>query len=100
VGSEGLVAGTGAASELDYQALAHKVGTMEGRNDVTSVHGVLVLNEAEAIHELDLSNLASAMGLEVALDVCLGGIAGEVTQVKARRRYLGHDSGGVGEALS
>jgi hypothetical protein len=40
------------------------------------------------------------MGLEVALDVCLGGIAGEVTQVKARRRYLGHDSGGVGEALS
>jgi hypothetical protein len=63
------------------------------RNNVTRVHRVLVLDEAEAVHELDLSDLASAMGLEVGLDICLGGIAGEVAQVEARTRYLGHGDG-------
>lgn len=41
-------------------------------NDVTGIHGILVLNEAEPIHELDFSDLASAMGAEVSLNVGLG----------------------------
>lgn len=42
------------------------------RNDVASIHGVLVLDEAEAIHELDLGDLAGAMAGKVSLDVGLG----------------------------
>jgi hypothetical protein len=70
------------------------------RNDVARVHSVLVLDETEAVHELDLSDLASAMGLEVALDVCLGGIAREVAQVEARAGYLSHGDSCCGSALS
>jgi len=78
VGSEVLVTGTRAASELDDEALAHEVGTMECRDNITSVHCVLVLDEAKSIHEFDLSDLTSTMRLEVALDICLGGIARKV----------------------
>ena len=48
------------------------------RNDVTRVHGILVLDEAKAVHQFDLSDLTGAMGLEVALDFCLGGIARKI----------------------
>lgn len=41
-------------------------------DDITRIHGVLVLDEAEAIHELDLGNLAGAMGVEVVLNIGLG----------------------------
>lgn len=41
-------------------------------NDITCVHGILVLDEAEAIHELDLGDFAGAMGVEVVLNVGLG----------------------------
>lgn len=68
-----------------------RMATKLTRNDVTRVHGVLVLNETKTIHELDLSDFASAMGLEMRLDFCLGGIAGEIAQVEAGRGYLGHD---------
>jgi len=61
------------------------------RNDVTRIHGVLVLDETKAIHEFDLSDFAGAMGLEVAFDFCLCGIAGKVAQIKACRGYLGHN---------
>jgi hypothetical protein len=60
------------------------------RDDVTRVHGVLVLDEAEAVHELDLGDFAGAMRLEMRLDFGLGGIAGEVAQVQAGRGDLGH----------
>ena len=53
------------------------------RNDVARVHRVLVLDEAEAIHELDLGDLASAMGREMGLDIGLGGIAGKIPQIEA-----------------
>lgn len=59
-------------------------------NDIACIHCILVLDEAEAIHELDLGDFASAMGLEMGLDIGLGGIAGEVAQIKAGRRNLGH----------
>lgn len=42
-------------------------------NDIPGVHGVLVLDEAETIHDLDLDNLTSAMGGKMGLDVRLGG---------------------------
>lgn len=61
------------------------------RNDVTRVHGVLVLDEAKAVHELDLGDFAGTMRLEVRLDIGLGGVAWEVAQVQAGRRDLGHD---------
>lgn len=65
--------------------LAPKVACREEechtRNDIASVHCVLILNEAEAIHEFDLGDLTSAMCLEMSLDVCLGGIAGEVPEI-------------------
>lgn len=89
MGSEIFIA-TGASSELNDQALAHEVGAMESRNDIARIHGVLVLDEAEAIHELDLGNLTGSVGLEVGFDVCLGGIAREVAQVQAGGRDFRH----------
>jgi hypothetical protein len=68
------------------------------RDHVARVHRVLVLNEAEAIHKLDLGDLASAMGLEMGLDVGLGGVAREVAQVKAGARDFSH--GGLVRSLS
>lgn len=40
--------------------------------DVTCVHCIFVLDEAKAVHELDLGDLASAMGVEVVLNIGLG----------------------------
>lgn len=60
------------------------------RNHVAGVHGILVLNEAEAVHEFDLSDLAGAMRLEMGLDIRFGGIAGEVPQIEAGGRYFSH----------
>lgn len=42
------------------------------RDNIARVHVVLVLDEAKAIHELDLGNLAGAMGVEVVLNIGLG----------------------------
>lgn len=41
-------------------------------DNVARIHGILILDEAETIHELDLSDLASTVGGEVILDICLG----------------------------
>jgi hypothetical protein len=39
------------------------------RNDITGIHGILVLDESEAIHELNLGDLSGAMGVEMGLDI-------------------------------
>ena len=39
---------------------------------IARVHGVFVLDKAEAIHKLNLGNLARAMGVEVVLNIGLG----------------------------
>lgn len=55
--------------------LNEMVGGLGGsltRNDVARVHGILVLNEAEAIHELDFGYLPGAMGVEMILNIGLG----------------------------
>lgn len=93
-------------------------------DNIPGIHGILVLNEAEAVHELDLGNLTGAMGREVSLDIGLGSwrrapvsagtcccwcgrrrserrslaaacrveltIPGQVAQVEAGGRHLGH----------
>lgn len=41
-------------------------------NDIPGIHGVLVLDETEAVHKLDLGNLSGAMGREVRLNIGLG----------------------------
>ena len=46
------------------------------RYNITSIHSILVLNETEAIHELDLSDFTSAMRCEVGLNIGLGGCDG------------------------
>jgi hypothetical protein len=60
------------------------------RNDVARIHCVLILNEAKTVHELHLSDVASAMGREVGFDFGLGGIAREVAQVEAGGRDFSH----------
>jgi hypothetical protein len=41
-------------------------------HNIPRIHGILVLDEAEAVHELDLCDLTGAMGREVSLDIGLG----------------------------
>lgn len=65
-------------------------GHTKSWDDVTRVHHVLVLDEAEAVHELDLGDLAGAMGAKVARDILLGGLSGQVAQIEPCRGYLGH----------
>lgn len=48
------------------------------RDNVARIHGVFVLDEAEAIHELDLGNLAGAMCVEVVLNIGLGSYSHKV----------------------
>jgi hypothetical protein len=42
------------------------------RNNVSGIHRVLVFDEAEAIHQLDLGDLPGAMSRKMSLDVGLG----------------------------
>lgn len=73
-----------ATRELDHQSLPHKLRSMESWDNITSIHGIFVFNEAEAIHELNLGDLAGAMGVEVVLNVGLGSGSREIAQVEAR----------------
>ena len=51
-------------------------------NDVLRVHGIIILNEAEAIHELDLGDVASPF-LEMILDIFLGDCGPQVVVSRA-----------------
>ena len=42
-------------------------------NHIAGIHSILVLNESEAIHELDLGDLPGAVSVEMGLDISLGG---------------------------
>jgi hypothetical protein len=42
-------------------------------NDISGIHSIFIFNKTKAIHELDLSDLASAMSCEVVFDIRLGG---------------------------
>jgi hypothetical protein len=41
-------------------------------NNIARIHRILVLNKAEAVHELDLGDFSGAMGRKVAFNVGLG----------------------------
>jgi hypothetical protein len=43
------------------------------RYDIPGIHGIFIFNESEAIHQLDLRDLAGAMRSKVSLDIGLGG---------------------------
>ena len=42
-------------------------------NHIAGIHRILVLDESEAIHELDLGDLSGAMSIEMGLDISFGG---------------------------
>lgn len=42
-------------------------------DNVTCVQGILVLDEAKAVHKLDFGDLAGTVGREMGLDIGLGG---------------------------
>lgn len=59
------------------------------RNNVARIHGILIFDEAEAIHELDLRDLAGAMGTEVSLDLGLGDFEWEErVSVAVQKKHL------------
>ena len=79
------------------------------RDDITGIHGVLVFDEAKAVHQLYLGDFSSAMSRKVGLNIGLGScrqrvswiarsdrvtslwtIAREVPQVQPGGRYLRH----------
>jgi len=63
------------SSKLNSQSLALEFCSMEGWNDVSSVHGIFILDETKAIHELDFLNGAGAMSAKVLLDVLFRDVA-------------------------
>jgi hypothetical protein len=69
---------TGASGELHRKSLGHKLGSVESWDDIAGIHGVLVFDESEAVHELDLGNLAGSMRREMRLNISLSDILGEV----------------------
>lgn len=42
------------------------------RNDISSIHRILVFDEPESVHQLDLCDLPRAMATKVFLDVLFG----------------------------
>ena len=49
-----------------------RLGETRTRDNVTGIHGILVFDEAKAVHQFDLGNLAGAMGSEVRGNIGLG----------------------------
>jgi hypothetical protein len=70
-------------------SLAHKTrsGLKEGRrftwDYIPSIHGIFILDEAKATHQLDLRNLARAMTAEMFFDILLGDWKENVTPGRA-----------------
>jgi hypothetical protein len=65
------------------------------RHDITCVHGIFVLDKAESVHKLDLGDLASAMGVEVVLNVGLGSYSarGPVSEFRRGERVQAIEPG-------
>jgi len=54
-------------------------------NDVLRVHGIIILNEAKPIHELNFGDVPSPVGLEMLLDLLLRDWAAQ-SQLSAESR--------------
>lgn len=73
VGSPGLSKTYGKLAKLLAHAQSGKSGRWQHTwDDVTGIHWILVLNEAKAVHDLDLLNNSGAVSGEVVLDIFLG----------------------------
>jgi len=59
---------------MRWPCMRLSVGWVDRRtwHDIARVHGILVLDEAEAIHQLDLGDFTGAMSVEVVLNIGLG----------------------------
>jgi len=55
-----------------YWIFAEETTVRLTRNNITGIHGILVFDESEAVHKLDLGDLAGAMSVEMALDISFG----------------------------
>lgn len=70
----------------------HRHSVQRTRNDIPSIHGILVLDEAETVHKLDLGDLAGAMAGKVSLDVGLSNFGREESvSVKVSSTLLARD---------
>ena len=56
-------------------------------HNVPGVHGILVLDEAESIHKLDLSDLTGTVSCEVSLDIGLGRCTRSTVSPSAKDRF-------------
>lgn len=74
---QSMLANGAAAKEQSWR------GMTLTRNDVTGIHGVLVLDEAKAVHQLDLGDFTSSMGRKMSLDILLGDWAAREKQSAA-----------------
>ena len=63
---------TGCVSRSSIIIHGERACRIRTRYDISRIHGVFVLDEAEAIHKLNLGDLACAMSVEVVLDIGLG----------------------------
>jgi hypothetical protein len=83
LGTRKVLLASRTTSKLHCQSLAFEVTAMESRDNVTSIHGILILDEAKAVHQLDLRNLTGAMGREVFFDILFGDIAGKIPEIES-----------------
>lgn len=70
--AEATLSVPGAMSKLDSESFSHKVRSVKGRDNILSVHGILVLDETEAVHQLDLGDFSGSMCRKVSLNIGLG----------------------------
>lgn len=61
----------GHVSYLRRQGLSEQENKLT-RDNIPSIHCILIFYKAEAIHKLDLGNLSRAMAAEMLLDILFG----------------------------
>lgn len=90
MGAKAALTLPGTAGKLDGESFSHEIRSVEGRDDISSIHRILVLDEAKAVHKLDFSDISGTMSRKMGLNIGLGSIARKVPQVEPGGRYLRH----------
>lgn len=73
-GKMGMQAGEFGAGWIGMGWAGSRESRQLTRNNITRVHGIFVLDETKAVHQLDLGDFASAMGREMGLNIILSGL--------------------------
>lgn len=68
-----------------------RLGGRLTRDNVASIHGVLVFDEAEAVHQLDLGDFSGAMSRKVSLNIGLGSCRQRVSGIACSVRAVSMD---------